>query len=98
MANEQEKQATETKEPAKKASSSSERKAKVGDHVWYRDYSGLLLAIVSDVKHGSSKYVNLSVLTRAGTWLSRQDAPRHDASQFAFPVEGSWDFERTDLE
>lgn len=92
-------EANPTPSPTKAAdSSSSSRKPAVGDHVWYRDYSGALFAIVSEVKTASPKYASLAVLTRAGTWLSRQDCPRHDKSQFAFPTEGCWSFDKSDLE
>lgn len=76
---------------------SSVSEVAVGDRVWYRDYSGVLMALVAAVTGKGEKFASLSVLTRQGTWLGRPDSPRYDRASFGHPVEGVWSTEKADL-
>jgi hypothetical protein len=92
----------ETKSPAAttESSSSSEKKqpvkVKVGDRVWYRDYSGVLMALVASVSV-SGNSASLSVLTRAGQWLGRPDCPRYEKEKYGMPSQGMWSLDEKDL-
>jgi len=69
---------------------------KVGDKVWFRDYSGVLMAIVAAVSPTGNS-ASLAVLTRAGQWLGRPDSPRYDREKYGMPASGMWSPEEKDL-